>query len=244
MDPQGSLFPFLEAITPDLKMLFAQAFVCIKEPLYETHAAAVKQLEQDDFFRLAAHPTPFPVGEDFLRLYAWAAAASPPQALLHLCFLDRVTFALQSGYREQFMADIRAVQTEQAPLIFQRSEAAWESHPHNYRELEQMVTRVGELLFNRSLDFAWCHLVVQAGQLQALAPYIKKRDLSMLAEFVLLLRDELRTQAVDWLAWEKPFTEGREPQQFKQQQEHSLAETQKRLNYVIPMLQLLREAAK
>src|SRR5688500_17838039 len=121
MDPQGSLFPYLEAITPFLKTVFAQAFVCIQEHLYETHSAAVKQLEQDDFFQLAAHPTPLPVGEDFLRLYAWAAANSPPQALLHLCFLDRVSFALQSGYREQFMADIRAVGAEQAPLIFQQS---------------------------------------------------------------------------------------------------------------------------
>ena len=141
------------------------------------------------------------------------------------------------------MADIRALEVSQAPLIFQRSEAAWETHPHNYRELEQMVTRVGELLFNRSLDFAWCHLVVQAEQLQALAPYIKKCDLSMLAEIVLLLRDKIQTKAVDWLAWEKPFTDLREPQQFKQEQEHSLAETQKRLGYVIPMLQLLYEAA-
>jgi hypothetical protein len=212
MDPQGSLFLYLEAITPYLKMLFAQAFVCIKEPLYETHAAAIEQLEQDDFFRLAAHPTPFPVGEDFLRLYAWAAANSPPQALLHLCFLDRVAFALQSDYREQFMADIGAVEAEQAPLIFQRSEAAWETHPHNYRELEQMVTRAGELLFNRYLDFALCRLVVQAEQFQELVPYIKKRDLSMLAEFVLLLTDKIQTKAVDWLAWEKPYTDGRDPQ--------------------------------
>ena len=142
------------------------------------------------------------------------------------------------------MADIWAVGSEQAPLIFQRSEAAWETHPSNYRELEQMVTRVGELLFNRSLDFAWCHLVVQAEQLQALTPYIRHCDISMIAEFVLLLRDKIQTKAVDWLAWEKPFTDGRDPQQFKQAQENSLAETQKRLSYVVPMLQLLQEAAK
>src|SRR6185369_12610676 len=115
------------------------------------------------------------------------------------------------------------------PLIFQRSEAAWETHPRNYRELEQIVTRVGELLFNRSLDFAWCHLVVQAAQLQAILPHIKNHDLSMVAEMVLLLKDEIQTQSVDWLAWEDPFICDRDPRQLKQEREQSSAETQKRL---------------
>jgi hypothetical protein len=181
------------------------------------------------------------VGEDFLKLYAWAAVTCQPETLLHLCFLDRVTFTLQSQYQKQFIADIQAVSAEKAPLIFQRSEVAWETHPRNYRELEQMVTRVGELLFNQSLDFAWCHLVVQAGQLQAILPHIKNPDLSMMAELVLLLKDKIHTQAVDWLAWEDPFIYTRDPQQLKQEREQSLAETQKRLAYVIPMLHLLKE---
>jgi hypothetical protein len=184
------------------------------------------------------------VGDDFLTLYAHAAAACPPHTILHLCFIDRVAFTLQNQYKKQFIADIQAVQAEQTPLIFQRSKTAWDTHPRNYMELEQMVTRVGELLFQKSLDFAWCHLVVQARQLQAILPYIKNRDLSMVAEFTLKLKDDIQTQDVDWLGWEDPFIYGDEAQQLKQEREQSVAETRKRLGYVIPMLQLLEEAVK
>jgi hypothetical protein len=126
-------------------------------------------------------------------------------------------------------------------LIFTRSEAAWKTHPANYWELEQMMTRVGEMLFHQSLDFAWCHLVVQAGQLQQILPPPNHWDLSMMAELVLRLKDNIQTRAVDWLAWEDPFIYGVEPEQLKQEREQSLAEVRKRLAYVVPMLQRLTQ---
>ena len=159
-----------------------------------------------------------------------------------MCFIDRVAFALQSNYQSAFIADVQAVGPEHTPLIFQRSTAAWDTHPQNYRELEQMVTRVGELLFQKSLDFAWCHLAIQAQQLQRVLPHIERRDLSLFAEFVLALRNEIRTKDVDWLAWEDPFIYGRDPQQLKAEREHSAAETRKRLAYVTRMIELLNES--
>lgn len=240
-DPQGIMFPHLETITPQLKDLFAQAFVSVTTITGERQPESIRRLEADNFFKAIYHPNPLPVGEDFWRLYSHAAASCPPETILHLCFIDRVAFALQSAYRAQFRADIQAVTEAKTPLIFQRSEAAWETHPGNYRELEQMVTKVGELLWQKPLDFAWCHLVVQARQLQAILPYLRKRDLSMVAELVLLLREQIQTKEVDWLAWEDPFIYARDSRQLKQEREESLAETHKRLAYVIPMLQLLAE---
>jgi hypothetical protein len=240
-DPTGLMFPQLEAITPQLKHIFGQAFVSVTRITHERWPEYVNRLGQDDFFSTLIHPTDVPVGADFLALYARAAAACPPDAVLHLCFIDRVAFSLQSHYREQFIADIRAVTEARTPLIFQRSNVAWETHPRNYRELEAMMTRVGELLFQKSLDFAWCHLAVQAGQLHAIAPHIKQRDLSIMAELVLSLKDQIQIKEVDWLAWEDPFIYARDPQQLKQEREESLAEIRKRLGYVIPMLQLLNE---
>jgi hypothetical protein len=238
-DPQGAMFPHLEAITPELKTIFAQAFVSITHITRERQAEYINRLEAYTFFDVLHHPTDVSVGEDFLALYTHAASSCRPDAILHLCFIDRVAFALQSQYQAQFRADIRSVTAALTPLIFLRSAAAWQTHPRNYRQLEQVVTQVGELLLNRTLDFAWCHLVVQAQHLQAVLPRIRRRDLSMVAELVLHFKDPIQTREVDWLAWEDPFIYNRDPRQLKQEREESEAETRKRLAYVLRMLQLL-----
>jgi len=243
-DPDGLMFPHLDVITPRLKAIFAHAVVSVNPVTRVRQAESVRRLVADHFFDVIDLPPNRLIGEEFLALYQHAAATCPPDAILHLCFIDRVAFALQSDYREPFMADIQAVRAEDTPFIFQRSPAAWQTHPHNYYELEQMVTRVGELLGQPSLDFAWCHLAIQAHQLRAILPQIKKQDLSMMAELVLNLKAKIQTQAVDWLAWEDPFIVGRDGAQFKREREQSVAETRKRLAYVIPMLQLLEEATR
>lgn len=60
---------------------------------------------------------------------------------------------------------MQAVKAEAVPLLFQRSELAWHTHPRNYREIEHIATRVGELVLKRTLDLTWCHLAIQARQL-------------------------------------------------------------------------------
>jgi hypothetical protein len=115
--------------------------------------------------------------------------------MLHLCFIDRVAFALQSKYKDQFIADVKEVSNERVPVLIQRSQTAWDTHPQNYREIEHLATRVGEILFDESLDFTWCHLAIQARQLKAILPHIKSRDLGILAEIVLMLKDNIKTKA-------------------------------------------------
>jgi hypothetical protein len=207
-DPKGLLFPLLEIITPQLKELFEYAFVSIPLATHNAQARYVEWLKGDPFFRPFVHTQDVTsVGDDFLTLYGYAAASSAPAQTLHLCFIDRVAYALQSEHQGPFSMDMQMLQAGNMPLIFQRSEAAWQTHPHNYQELEEMVTRVGELLFGKSLDFAWCHLALRAEQLQAIVPQIQARDLSLMAEMVLLLRDVIKTKDVDWLAWED-FNDG------------------------------------
>jgi hypothetical protein len=235
------MFPHLQAITPQLKSLFAQAFVSITAVTRETQANYVAWLETDDFFQALHHQADVSVGEDFLALYTNAAVSCHPDQILHLCFIDRVVFALQSDYREAFMADIKEVRPEDTPLIFERSSVAWQTHPRNYVELEQMMTRVGEILFKKRLDFAWCHLVVRARQLQAILPAVSQQDLSMMAEIVLMLKDNIQVKTVDWLAWEAPFIYACDPRRLKEEREQSQQETRKRLGYVIPMRQLLAD---
>lgn len=241
-DPTGLLFPQLTAITPQLKTLFERAVISItaatraQQPQWVTHYAA------DGFFHLYELPTAQPIGDEFVQLYTHATALCTPDTLLHLCFVDRVAYALQSHYRPDFSSDMQSLQAADTPLIFARSATAWQTHPCNYQAVEAMITVVGEGYFQKTLDFAWCHLVVQAGQLQTILPQVKRHDLAILGELVLLLMQTIQLRAVDWLAWEDPFILGRDPQQLKQEREQSPTETQKRLAYALPMLQAMHEA--
>lgn len=238
-DPNGEMFRHLQAALPDLKAHFKRAYLTIPGQTAQRQLDQVRALQEDDFFWLYPIASETPVGEHFATLYRQAAQDANPEQILHLCFPDRLSFALRTDYRKQFLADIVSLLPEHLPLIFHRSAKAWETHPQNYVELESFVSRLGQILFGKWLDYGWCHLVVQAKHLQEIIPKIKNSDLSMVAEMILQLQHDIQTREVDWLAWEDPFIEGRDANELKHERENSLEETRKRLSYVLPMLDLL-----
>ena len=243
-DPDGKMFPHLEAILPDLKEHFEHAYFSIPKNTQERHPANVRTLQEDAFFKLFYIESEKPVGAHFGFLYKNAAEAAHPEQILHLCYIDRLSFALCTDHREHFLKDVDALTPEHLPLIFHRSERAWATHPKNYYELESFVTNIGQTLFNKTLDYGWCHFVIQAGQLKEIMPLVKKPDLSMVAEMILHVQENVKTREVDWLAWEDPFILGRDAGELKLERENSLAETQKRLSYVLPMVEMLANFAR
>lgn len=60
-------------------------------------------------------------------------------------------------------------------------------------------------------------------------PRIRSRDFGLLPEIVLLLKDHLQTQDVDWLAWEDPFIFGRDAAELQAERDNDPVEIQKRL---------------
>jgi hypothetical protein len=243
-DPDKVTFRHFKAITPILKEVFSGATIGITHITLERCPEQIDAIEKDSFYKPFHLPLEGGVGDQFAFLYREAVSACSPEQILHLAFIDRLAFILQSSHRSKFIEDVRAIQSGDTPLIFSRSEKAWASHPRNYYEIESMVTTAGRLLFKKELDFAWCHLVVQAGQLRRVLPSVRNRDLSMVAELVLGMKDEVMTKEVNWLAWEDPFIFGRDPKELKAEREQSQEEAQKRFSYVLPMLQLLSEAAR
>jgi hypothetical protein len=237
-DPDGRMFYHLQAILPDLKEHFERAYICPPLSTWQ-HVDHIRKLQTDDFFTIFPIDREMQIGEHFAYLYQRAADTAPPDQIIHLCYVDRLSFALEGRYKESFLADIDSVLGSDVPLIFQRSSVAWETHPQNYRELEEMVTTVGRHLFSRELDYAWCHIVVRAGQLRKIMPLVKNPDLSMVAEMIFYLQGHIQTRDVDWLAWEDPFILSRHPIELKRERENSLDETKKRLNYVLPMIDTL-----
>ena len=240
-DPDGFMFPHLQAITPVLKQNFSDAFLVVTASTREHCPENIHWLGEDPFYRLFPLENHLPVGDQFASLYRQAAFAAAPARQLHLCFLDRLVFALRTEHCAQFLADIHASAEETFPLIFQRSEKAWKTHPLNYFEVENFITTVGKLLFGKTLDYAWCHFVIRANRLQEIMPRVKNSDMSMLAEMVLLVQDNVKTKAVDWLAWEDPFILSRDPGELSSERESNPAETQKRLAYALPMVETLMQ---
>jgi hypothetical protein len=241
-DPTGRQFPHLQTILPALKEHFDRAYLC---PPASTrrHAGLTQFLQEDDFFTLFPWDPDGPIGDSFAFLYRQAAQAAPPDQPLHLCFLDRLSFALEGEYHDRFLADVDALTAADLPLIFQRTPLAWSSHPRNYREIEGFVTTVGRLLFGRELDYAWCHLVISAAQLGEIIPRVHNHDLSMVAEMVLQIQDQVKTREVDWLSWEDPLVLSRDPDELKREREGSPEEVGRRLAYALPMVEAMLQFA-
>lgn len=237
-DPDGTMFHHLQIILPDLKEHFESAYLCPPLSTWE-HVDHMQYLQADDFFTIFRVNHKMQIGEVFGYLYGRIGETAPPQQIIHLCYLDRLAFALEGTYRDSFLTDIDFLTPDDIPLIFQRSQTAWETHPQNYRELEGIVTIVGRNLFGRDLDYAWCHIVVSAERLREIMSQVRNPDLSMVAEMIFYLQEDIHTRDVDWLAWEDPFVLSRDLMELKQEREKSLQETQKRLSYVLPMIETL-----
>jgi hypothetical protein len=242
-DPDGTLFHHLQAILPDLKAHFERAYLCPPLSTFR-HMDLIQQLEADKFFTIFVLDRDMPIGEHFHYLYHRAGRAAPPDQVVHLCYLDRIAFALEGEYRDAFLADIHSLSNADVPMIFQRSSFAWDTHPQNYRQLEGIVTAVGKNLFDVELDYAWCHIAVRAAHLCDVMPLVKNPDLSMVAEMIFHMQENIQTRDVDWLAWEDPFIFSRPADELRRERENSIEETNKRLRYVLPMIETLTRLSR
>jgi hypothetical protein len=240
-DPEATLAAHLAAIAPALHALFDRAYLGITAPTRRAYGARLDAFSGDPFFRLLTIDDA-PVGDQFAQLYRFATWSAAPAQVLHLAFPDRVTFALRGPYADAFAADMAASAGLMQPLLYERTPAAWATHPGNYQEIEGFLTHMGELLLGRSLDFAWCQLALPAGRLAAVMPRVRAHDMSMLAEILLGLLDDVVTQAVDWLAWEDPLVLGTDDDALRAARHASAQEARKRLGYVLPMIERLLEA--
>lgn len=241
-DTDQTMLPRLQAVLPDLKAHFDHAYLS-PSPSTMEWLEREASIFNDDFFTVFPSDEEALVGKRLARLYQRTADTAPPAQSIHLCFPDRLTFALSSAHRDSFLNDMDSLTASELPILFQRSEYAWSTHPNGYRTIEGSVIAVGRNLFGRELDYCWCHMAATAEQLGRIIPFVKNPDISMVAEIIYYLRDEIHTRDVDWLAWEDPFIFNRDADELRREREQSLAETQKRLAYVLPMIDTLTRFA-
>jgi hypothetical protein len=187
-DPDGLIIKQLVIISPFLQQHFSTVFIGVTKTTFEKYQVKFECLMREDFCHLRILPQDAQVGRQFWFLFQQAATLSHPQQILHLCYPDRLAFALQNQYRDQFLADIKSLKPENTPIIFQRSQKAWDTHPSNHFEIERYVTTISKYLFGKT-DFAWCHMAIPVQQLKQILKAVRRHDLSMVAEMIIPLID-------------------------------------------------------
>src|SRR5215510_11277758 len=104
-DPDGILFPHLQAILPDLKDHFERAYIAPPPPT-QKRLKPNNFILTDNFFKIFPTTEEKLIGENFAFLYQHTAETAPPDQPIHLCYLDRLAFALEGHFRDSFLGDI------------------------------------------------------------------------------------------------------------------------------------------
>jgi hypothetical protein len=158
-------------------------------------------------------------------------------------FLDRILFALETGWHDSFVRDVHTCQ--EAPcLVFERSPSAWSTHPANYREIEQMASRTCELLCGQPVDLMPCALVLSLPLARAVLAQSLSLYYEVWGEWILLAASSgapIRTRQVDWLAWEDPHWEGVPADALKRQREDDPQETIRRIKRSVSAMLMLTD---
>jgi hypothetical protein len=158
-------------------------------------------------------------------------------------FIDRVIFDLETQWKKKFLNDLAKHKNEQF-LLFERSEAAWGTHPNNYREIEQMVSRCFKFLSGMDIELNPCGLILSQESAKKILNESQSQLWDVWGEWILIaLKNKLgvKTKKVDWLSWEDPFWEKKEPNKFKVERENSKEETIKRIKSNLPFFSLITE---
>jgi hypothetical protein len=174
-----------------------------------------------------------------LRLALRAAEGSG----IYFGFIDRILYAFESEWKTRFLADLRACHG--LPLVtFERTPYAWSTHPDNYREIEQMVSRLGEWLLGINIEFGLCGLALQAQSAETLLAHSTCPSMEILGEWILLAAKHgipIAAKQVDWVLWEDPYWEGVPHDQLRAERERSAEETIRRIRMNAPFMLLLTE---
>jgi hypothetical protein len=239
-DPSGRYNRAFQHQLDALKSAFDAICVSVAPPTGADNAGFVRYLEAQGcvVFDNPAGATIGDQSREALRL-----ALGYTDQPIFFGFLDRILFALETEWRWQFLQDLKVYQTA-AFLVFERSQAAWDTHPANYREIEQMVSRMFELLSGRSVELMPCALLLSHDVASTILNQSTSSAHEVWAEWTLLAMKNgipITTQKVDWLAWEHPYWEDVDSDEFKRCRESSPDEVIKRIKMNMPAALVLTE---
>ncbi len=238
-DKNGRMFNLLDKSTGILETNFQKVVLSISRETESKFKRNIDKIRKHKVFDIHLTGKNFILGLNLNLAYKYAAKKYIENTILHLCAIDRLLYVLLSKNKEKFLKDMSGAAKLQNPTLFLRSKKAWETHPKNYFACESMMTSVGKVLFGKELDFAWNHITMKSKMLEGILEKDKFQDIRFYAQFVLSLKDVLKTKKVDWLSWEDPFILEKDPKEYKKEKERSKEEIEKRLGYVLPVIDFL-----
>ncbi len=241
-DPTAKYNESLRRQLPVLKSAFNSICLSIVPPTTKENGHFVRYLQEQGCltFQNAPGTQHGAHSREALRL---AVNRARVDESIYFGFADRILFALETNFRESFLRDLGSFQS-QAYVLFERSEAAWETHPANFREIEEMVSRMFEFMHGQSIDLMPCGFVFSRATAELILSQSTSASTEVWGEWVLLaLKNKIpiTREKVDWLAWKDPYWEGIEPDKLKRSRDASQQETIKRIRMNVPAMLMLTE---
>jgi hypothetical protein len=239
-DPDGRYNRAFRRQLAALQSAFDAVCVSVAPPTRKDNAGFVRYLEAQGC-AVFDNPTEATIGDQSRQ--ALRLALQYTGQPIFFSFLDRILFALETEWRWSFLQDLKVYQTAEF-LVFERSQAAWDTHPSNYREIEQTVVRMFELLCGRSIELMPCALILSHDAASAILSQSTSPHHEVWAEWMLLAMKNgipITTRKVDWLAWEHPYWEGVDSAELKRRHEASPDEVVKRIRMNVPVALMLTE---
>lgn len=241
-DPDGTYNNVFRRRLPELQSTFSAICASTTAPTAAQNASFVDELEQAGCL-VTRHQPDSLLGEHFREALRLAVCASKEDSEIYFGFIDRVLYAFESEWKAPFLADLDAC--HQLPLVtFERTPYAWSTHPDNYREIEQMVSRMGERLLGTNIEYGLCGLSLLAQTAETLLSHSTSPAIEILGEWILLAAKHgipIATRQVDWVLWEDPYWAGVPHKQLKAEREQSAEETIRRIRMNAPFMLLLTE---
>lgn len=239
-DPNGTYSQAFRRQLATLKSAFDAICISAIPPTSANNPGLVRLLEDEGCLIFNNDPTA-PIGDqsrEALRL-----ATDQAQQPILFGFLNRLLFVLETKWRTRFLQDLTTHQAAEF-LVFERSEAAWDTHPSNYREIERMVSRMFEFLSGRFIELAPCGFILDQSAADTILSQSTSASWDVWAEWILLaLKNDIpvTTRKVDWLAYQHPYWERVDPGVMKRDREASREETVKRIRMNMPVALMLAE---
>jgi hypothetical protein len=241
-DPSGTYNEVFRRQLPALQDAFSTLCISATALTAEQNGTFVDQLEQAGCL-VTRHEPGSALGEHFCEALRLAVRASRADSGVYFGFIDRILYAFESEWKSPFLADLEACQ--ELPLVtFERTHYAWSTHPDNYREVEQMVSRLGVWLLGTNVEFGLCGLALQTQTAATLLAHSTSPSMEILGEWMLLAAKHgipIAAKQVDWVLWEDPYWEGVPHGQLKAEREQSAEETIRRIRMNVPFMLLLTE---
>jgi len=242
-DPDGRHNQAFQRQLETLKSTFHEICMTAIPPTLQSNAEFVQYLEEQGcvVFHSAPNASFGEPSREALRLALVHATARQP---IFFGYLDRILFALETEWRNSFLQDLETYQTADY-VIFERSQMAWNAHPSNYREIEQMVSRMFELLWGQFIELSPGAFIMSYPTANTILSQSVSTSFAVWGEWILLAMKNgisVTARKVDWLMWEDPYWQHIEPDQLKRSRETSREETVKRIKWNVPLMLMLTEA--